>query len=83
MPAWQASAAQTGGGFMGVKIVTVFPDNATRRKASVQATYVLMAGDSGEALATLDGETLSCGGQQQLRRWRPVLLPAPTRRASP
>jgi ornithine cyclodeaminase len=59
MPAWQESAAQTGGGFMGVKIVTVFPDNATRRKASVQATYVLMAGDSGEALATLDGETLT------------------------
>ena len=60
MPAWQESASQaTGGGFMGVKIVSVFPDNAVRRKPSVLATYVLMAGDSGEALATMDGQVLT------------------------
>src|SRR5664279_751436 len=56
MPAWQevSAAGNGGGGFIGVKIVTVFPDNAARTKPSVLATYVLMAGDSGEALATLD-----------------------------
>ncbi|HEY5081356.1 MAG TPA: ornithine cyclodeaminase family protein [Bauldia sp.] len=60
MPAWQEVAAEAdGGGFMGVKMVTIFPDNALRRKASVLATYVLMAGDSGEALATMDGEVLT------------------------
>jgi ornithine cyclodeaminase len=60
MPAWQLVAAEAdGGGFMGVKMVTIFPDNALRRKASVLATYVLMAGDSGEALATMDGEVLT------------------------
>ena len=60
MPAWQETAAEAdGGGFMGVKIVSVFPDNAIRRKPSVLATYVLMAGDSGEALAAIDGEVLT------------------------
>jgi len=60
MPAWQEVAAPgNGGGFMGVKIVTVFADNAARAKPSVLATYVLMAGDSGEALATLDGAVLT------------------------
>jgi ornithine cyclodeaminase/alanine dehydrogenase-like protein (mu-crystallin family) len=60
MPAWQEVAeANDGGGFMGVKIVTVFPDNAARAKPSVLATYVLMAGDSGEVLATLDGAVLT------------------------
>ena len=61
MPAWQevAAAGNGGGGFIGVKIVTVFPDNAARAKPSVLATYVLMAGDSGEALATLDGAMLT------------------------
>lgn len=60
MPAWQENAAQAeGGGFMGVKIVSIFPDNAARGKPSVLATYVLMAGASGEALATLDGEVLT------------------------
>ncbi|MEJ0096754.1 MAG: lipopolysaccharide assembly protein LapA domain-containing protein [Bauldia sp.] len=60
MPAWQEfSSQQAGGGFMGVKMVTVFPDNALRQKPSVLATYVLMAGDSGEALATLDGQALT------------------------
>ena len=57
MPAWQDAA--THGGFIGVKIVSVFPDNATRMKPSVMGSYLLLAGDSGEPLATLDGVTLT------------------------
>jgi ornithine cyclodeaminase len=55
MPAWQVG----GNGFIGVKIVSVFPDNATRAKPSVMGTYLLIAGDSGEPLATLDGVALT------------------------
>jgi ornithine cyclodeaminase/alanine dehydrogenase-like protein (mu-crystallin family) len=55
MPAWQSGD----GGFIGVKIVSVFPDNATRAKPSVMGTYLLIAGDSGEPLATLDGVALT------------------------
>lgn len=54
MPAWQG-----GSGFIGVKIVSVFPDNAARAKPSVMGTYLLIAGDSGEPLATLDGVALT------------------------
>ncbi|HVY19247.1 MAG TPA: ornithine cyclodeaminase family protein [Bauldia sp.] len=55
MPAWQAA----GGGFIGVKLVSVFPDNATRALPTVMGTYVLMAGDSGAPLAALDGVSLT------------------------
>ena len=55
MPAWQAGA----GGFAGVKVVTVFPDNAAHAKPSVMGTYLLLAGDTGEPLAALDGVALT------------------------
>ena len=55
MPAWDAGAS----GYIGVKIVSVFPDNAARAKPSVMGTYLLLAGDSGEPLATLDGVALT------------------------
>ena len=42
-----------------MKIVSVFPDNAARAKPSVMGSYLLLAGDSGEPLATLDGVTLT------------------------
>jgi len=54
MPAWQEA-----NGFTGVKIVSVFPDNAARGKPSVMGIYLLLAGDSGEPLATLDGQALT------------------------
>ena len=56
MPAWQAAA---GDGYIGVKVVSVFPRNAERGKPSVMGTYLLLNGDSGEPLATLDGQTLT------------------------
>ena len=52
MPAWTAEAAKN---FIGTKIVTVFPGNAARGRASVTGTYLLMQGDSGEPLAAIDG----------------------------
>jgi ornithine cyclodeaminase/alanine dehydrogenase-like protein (mu-crystallin family) len=56
MPAWQQGAD---GGFIGVKLVTVFPDNATRSLPSVLGTYMLMAGESGAPLAAMDGVSLT------------------------
>ncbi len=52
MPAWSPSA-------LGVKLVTVMPQNAARGVASVQATYILLDRSSGEAIALLDGEALT------------------------
>jgi ornithine cyclodeaminase len=57
MPAWTGAA--TAPGFVGVKIVSVFPDNAARRMPSVLGTYVLMDGDTGAPLAALDGTRLT------------------------
>ncbi|MBV9859986.1 MAG: ornithine cyclodeaminase family protein [Alphaproteobacteria bacterium] len=53
MPAWQP------GGPIGVKLVTVFPDNAARGLASVQASYVLLDGTTGTTLAFIDGTALT------------------------
>ena len=53
MPAWQPGQA------LGVKIATVFADNAERGIASVNATYLLLDAESGMALAVLDGAELT------------------------
>ena len=53
MPAWQR------GGCMGVKIVTVFPDNASKGLGAVQASYVLLDAATGLPRATLDGGELT------------------------
>jgi ornithine cyclodeaminase len=58
MPAWQADTGR-GDTYIGVKIVSVFPDNARRGKPSVDATYLLMSGQTGEPLASIDGRTLT------------------------
>ena len=47
MPAWQESDTGRGDTYIGVKIVSVFPDNAQRGKPSVDATYLLMSGLTG------------------------------------
>ena len=44
MPAW----TETGERFLGCKIVTVFPDNVKTQTPSVQGTYLLMSGETGE-----------------------------------
>lgn len=55
MPAWEAGA----GGFLGVKIVNVFPGNAARGLPSVMGSYILMHGDTGVPLAVIDGTRLT------------------------
>jgi ornithine cyclodeaminase/alanine dehydrogenase-like protein (mu-crystallin family) len=56
MPAWHDAD-----GFLGVKVVSVFPENSAKGKPSVMGTYLLLAGDSGEPLATFDGVALTLG----------------------
>lgn len=53
MPAW------TEGGPIGVKLATVFPDNAGRDLPAVQATYLLLDGRTGVPLALLEGRSLT------------------------
>ena len=53
MPAWQA------GGFLGVKLVTVYPGNAVRGLPAISGLYVLFSGETGEIIASLDGGELT------------------------
>jgi alanine dehydrogenase len=53
MPAWQQE------GPIGVKIVTVFPDNARRSLPSVAASFLLLDGATGVPAALLDGPSLT------------------------
>ena len=53
MPSWQPD------GDIGVKIVTVFPDNAERALPSVNAAYLLLSGRTGEPRALIDGRALT------------------------
>jgi alanine dehydrogenase len=56
MPAWTSGPAES---FIGTKIVTVFPANPVRGQASVNGTYLLMKGESGEPLAAIDGRVFT------------------------
>jgi alanine dehydrogenase len=53
MPAWQV------GRYIGVKMVTVFPDNAEKSLPAVMGIYVLIDGKNGSPLALIDGPTLT------------------------
>ncbi|HEV2334148.1 MAG TPA: ornithine cyclodeaminase family protein [Stellaceae bacterium] len=53
MPAWQE------GGVLGIKIVTVFPDNPRRSLPAVYGTYLLLDAATGEPRALLDGTALT------------------------
>jgi ornithine cyclodeaminase len=57
MPAWTGPA--TPDGYVGVKIVSVFPDNGAKNLPSVLGTYLLMDGATGEPRAALDGTRLT------------------------
>src|SRR5215468_7539115 len=61
MPAWEASApgARTAGRYLGVKTITVFPDNAARGKPAVSGTYLLLSAETGETLAVMDATRLT------------------------
>jgi ornithine cyclodeaminase len=61
MPAWEARApgAPTAGRYLGVKSVSVFPDNASLGKPAVFGTYLLMSAETGETLAVMDATRLT------------------------
>lgn len=58
MPAWQIAE---GDGFVGVKVATVFPDNAAAEppRPTVLGVYLLLSGATGEPLALIDGPELT------------------------
>jgi ornithine cyclodeaminase/alanine dehydrogenase-like protein (mu-crystallin family) len=53
MPAWQA------GRHIGIKLVTIFPDNDSRGLPSVMGAYLLLDGKSGAPIALIDGPMLT------------------------
>jgi ornithine cyclodeaminase len=55
MPAW----ARGPSGRIGVKVVTVFPDNGRRSLPSIYGQYLLLDGASGAPIALLDGTMLT------------------------
>jgi len=57
MPAWTGPATRDG--YVGVKIVSVFPENGAKNLPSVLGTYLLMNGETGEPVAALDGTRLT------------------------
>ncbi len=64
MPAWTdfRNAETSRGGYIGVKVVTVSPDNNALGKPAVMGVYLLLDGLTGEPLALIDG--------QRLTQWR-------------
>jgi ornithine cyclodeaminase len=64
MPAWTdfERAGTSDGGYVGVKIVTVSPDNNAIGKPAVMGLYLLLDGRTGEPRALIDG--------QRLTQWR-------------
>lgn len=60
MPAWTRGAPSARGGVrVGVKVVTVFPDNGKRALPSIYGQYLLLDGTTGASLALLDGTMLT------------------------
>jgi ornithine cyclodeaminase len=60
MPAWHALGEETAqGAYIGIKIATVFPENARRNAASVEASYLLLDGETGRPLAVMDGRAIT------------------------
>jgi alanine dehydrogenase len=55
MPAWTRGPS----GRVGVKIVTVFPDNGKRSLPAIYGQYLLLDGQTGQSLALLDGSMLT------------------------
>src|SRR5690348_5858687 len=52
MPAWNEA-------YVGVKSVTIHPDNGRRRLPAVHGTYLLSRASTGEPLAVIDGTALT------------------------
>jgi len=59
MPAWSDFHAEDTTGHIGIKIVTVSPDNNARGKPAVMGVYLLLDGETGEPQALIDGQRLT------------------------
>jgi ornithine cyclodeaminase len=59
MPAWTDFRASEKDGYIGVKIVTVSPDNNAVHKPAVMGIYLLLDGRTGEPRALIDGPRLT------------------------
>ncbi|MEE1612408.1 ornithine cyclodeaminase family protein [Microvirga sp. CF3016] len=57
MPSWTGPAMRDG--FVGVKVVSVFPENGAKGLPSVMGSYLLMDGETGEPVSVLDGTRLT------------------------
>jgi alanine dehydrogenase len=55
MPAWTRGTSS----HLGIKVVTVFPDNGRRGLPSIYGQYLLLDGTTGASLALLDGTMLT------------------------
>lgn len=55
MPAWTRGASS----HLGIKVVTVFPDNGKRALPSIYGQYLLLDGTTGQTVAMLDGTMLT------------------------
>lgn len=53
MPAWETGRS------IGIKVVTVFPDNAAKDLPAVQGVYLLLDGKTGVPQALIDGQALT------------------------
>lgn len=61
MPAWTTSApgAETAGRYIGIKQVTVFPDNSRLGKPAIYGAYLLLSTETGEPVALIDAPALT------------------------
>lgn len=58
MPAWQ-KGDDASGGYIGVKMVNVFPQNADHGLPAISGVYLLCEGRHGQPLAAMDGAELT------------------------
>jgi ornithine cyclodeaminase len=60
MPAWtRGQSTEKGASHLGIKVVTVFPDNGKRSLPSIYGQYLLLDGTTGQTVAMLDGTMLT------------------------
>jgi ornithine cyclodeaminase len=59
MPAWTTGSSSGQARHIGIKLVTVFPDNGKRALPSIFGQYLLLDGTTGQSVALLDGTMLT------------------------
>ncbi len=61
MPAWDdfSENPDPGNSYVGLKTVTIYPDNTTKGLPTVMGLYILLDGNSGQPLAVVDGQSIT------------------------